>query len=233
MGNLRWFHDSGIHQVTEMDWWQDVQYEVSIDADHVQQQSKSECKESEKGSSLVISARVSCLPAQHTTGRTPFGTDKTLWASWGFKSPDESSPDPPSVYFAGDTGYRGIPTCSLDESTEDIDDDITKYGDLSVCPTFAQIGELRGPFSLGLIPIGAYAPRALMAGIHASPLDAVEIMKDTRCKKALAMHWGTWVMGAEDVREPPALLRKALSASGLRETGTFDVLGIGESSEFD
>lgn len=48
-----------------------------------------------------------------------------------------------------------------------------------VCPAFAEIGERLGPFSLGLIPIGAFAPRPLMSHLHNAPIDAVRMFKDT------------------------------------------------------
>lgn len=68
------------------------------------------------------------------------------------------------------------------------------YGHLPYCPAFKQIGEHRGPFDLGLIPIGAYTPRFIMSPMHANPTDSVHIFLDTRCDKALGMHHGTWVL---------------------------------------
>ena len=61
---------------------------------------------------------------------------------------------------------------------------------------------------------------------------AVEIFKDTKCKKAMGIHWGTWAVAEENVLEPPQLLKKAMARSGLAETGVFDVYDIGESKEF-
>jgi N-acyl-phosphatidylethanolamine-hydrolysing phospholipase D len=106
---------------------------------------------------------------------------------------------------SSDTGYRAVPRLPEGE-----DDYSPKYAHLPVCPAFAQIGAHRGPFDLGLIPIGAYAPRWAFSGMHADPHDAVNIFRDTRCKRALGMHWGTWVLTEEDVREPPRRLVEAL-----------------------
>lgn len=39
------------------------------------------------------------------------------------------------------------------------DDHGPEYKDLPICPAFKEIGEHRGEFDLGLIPIGAYSPR--------------------------------------------------------------------------
>jgi N-acyl-phosphatidylethanolamine-hydrolysing phospholipase D len=123
-----------------------------------------------------------------------------------------------------DTGYRTVP--ELDEGVDD-------YSiDLPHCPAFAQIGALRGPFDLGFIPIGAYSPRWLFSSVHANPFDSANIFVDTKCKKALGMHWGTWVLTEEDVMEPPRLLKEALKRKEIAETGVFDVCDIGESREF-
>ncbi len=44
-----------------------------------------------------------CAPAQHFSGRTPFGQNTTLWAGWILKGASQT------FYFAGDTGYfRGF-----------------------------------------------------------------------------------------------------------------------------
>jgi N-acyl-phosphatidylethanolamine-hydrolysing phospholipase D len=100
------------------------------------------------------------------------------------------------------------------------------------CPAFKQIGSLRGPFDLGLIPIGAYSPRFMFSPVHANPFDSVNIFVDTKCRKALGIHWGTWVLTEEDVLEPPRLLKEALRRKGIPETGVFDVQEIGQSREF-
>lgn len=113
-----------------------------------------------------------------------------------------------------------------------MDDYAPEYAHLPHCPAFKQIGELRGPFDLGLIPIGAYDPRYIMSSMHANPFDSVEIFKDTKCKRAMGIHWGTWTLTIEDVLEPPVLLKKALKKSGIAETGVFDICDIGESREF-
>jgi N-acyl-phosphatidylethanolamine-hydrolysing phospholipase D len=83
-----------------------------------------------------------------------------------------------------------------------------------------------------MIPIGAYQPRFLFSGMHASPADSVNIFLESKCKKALGMHWGTWVLTEEDVMEPPKLLKAAMKWKGLEEKGVFDVCDIGESREF-
>ena len=51
----------------------------------------------------------------------------------------------------------------MPELAKDIDDYDAAY-DFPYCPAFKQIGEHRGPFDLGLIPIGAYDPRWSVSG---------------------------------------------------------------------
>ncbi|EED12105.1 conserved hypothetical protein [Talaromyces stipitatus ATCC 10500] len=217
LGLKKWFADCGINNVIELDWWEDVELTLS----------KSTEKRPVTSSPTVdpsnddITARISCLPCQHTSARSPFDKAATLWASWSIASGSKS------VYFAGDTGYRAVPRLP-----KGVDDWGPELAHLPVCPAFKQIGEFRGPFDLGLIPIGAYMPRHVLSPVHSNPYDSVEIFKDTQCKKAMGIHWGTWAVAEENVLEPPQLLKEALTKSGLPETGLFDICNIGESREF-
>jgi len=71
-----------------------------------------------------------------------------------------------------------------------------------------------------------------MSTMHANPFDSVNIFLDTKCKRALGMHWGTWVLTGEPVLEPPRLLKEALRRKNISEKGVFDVCDIGQSQEF-
>lgn len=109
--------------MTELDWWQDRV--AIIDGD---------CK-----------VKVTCVPAQHFSGRSPFDRDQTLWAGWTFQALI-SEGDGKNVYFAGDSGYRTVPRGTTKEGEEK----------LPYCPAFEEIGEKLGPFDVSAIPIGAY-----------------------------------------------------------------------------
>nr|KMM72784.1 N-acyl-phosphatidylethanolamine-hydrolyzing phospholipase D [Coccidioides posadasii RMSCC 3488] len=216
LGNKQWFTSSGIHNVTELDWWEERDITLSPLTKSAEVTSIRDA--SDKASNIL--ARIGCLPCQHISARTLWDRSQTLWGSWSVESGSSK------VYFAGDTGYRSVP-----ELPKEVDD----YGpghNYPHCPAFAQVGQYRGPFTLGLIPIGAYDPRFIMSPMHADPHDAVNIFKDTKCQNALGMHWGTWVLTEEDVLEPPRKLKKALRQNGIAETGVFDVCDIGESREF-
>jgi N-acyl-phosphatidylethanolamine-hydrolysing phospholipase D len=217
----KWFHDCGITAVTEMDWWDNgeiVLERIASPRDDLDNSSNISDKRSTASSPERISARISCLPSQHGSMRTLFDFNHSLWASWAVTSGAKS------VWFAGDTGYRCVP-----EGMEELG---PGFDELPRNPSFSEIGSLRGPFDLGLIPIGAYAPRFMYSPVHASPYDAVEIFQDTKCRNGLGIHWGTWALTSEAVDEPPKKLKEALKIKGLAEKGLFDVWAVGESREF-
>ncbi|KAF9893122.1 T-complex protein 1 subunit gamma [Aspergillus nanangensis] len=212
LGNKAWFTDSGIKNMTEMDWWEER--EVDLSPSQSSEAKVTDPAGAESSNPADIRARIGCLPCQHTSNRGLLDRGKTLWSSWSIESGGRK------LYFAGDTGYRAVP-----ELPDDVDDYAPEHN-YPICPAFKDVGKLRGPFDLGLIPIGAYKPRWFMSPMHANPYDAVNIFKDTQCKKALGMHWGTWVLTEEDVLEPPKKLREALRKSEIPEEGIFDVCDI-------
>ena len=113
LGNKRWFEKAGVHNATELDWWQSRQFTLS-------KQPKSEKLEHEDvdgtvsiGKSEDIEATIECLPCQHTSGRTPFNKSHTLWASWCVASGGKK------VWFGGDTGYRTVPELPAGEDDYD------------------------------------------------------------------------------------------------------------------
>ena len=220
LGNKSWFHDSGVQNATELDWWDSRTVTLSEKEQHPEKEVRVS-ESSAQSSSSTISATVHCTPCQHMSARGPFDRAKTLWASWAIESGGKK------VWFAGDTGYRSVP-----ERLDGQDDYAEEHAHLPRCPAFSQIGEHRGPFDLGLIPIGAYMPRWIMSPMHANPFDSVNIFRDTKCKRALGMHWGTWVLTEEDVLEPPKMLREALKRHDIAEEGIFDICDIGDSREF-
>ncbi|KAK0477771.1 Metallo-hydrolase/oxidoreductase [Armillaria novae-zelandiae] len=114
---------------------------------------------------------------EHWTGRGAFDQGKTLWASWAVEGEGKK------VYFAGDTGYRSV------KDGEDEDE-------RPVCPAFKEIGDKFGGFD----PCDDSH-----WGVQAE-MDSVRIFKDVRAKKAVAIHWGTWVLTTEEIMEPPKRL---------------------------
>lgn len=83
-------------------------------------------------------------------------------------------------------------------------------------------------FDLGLVPIGAYEPRLLMRGVHATPEEAVRIGVDLGIKRLVAKHWGTIQLTDEPLFEPPGRFRSAARMAGYAEDDVW-VMKIGET----
>ena len=145
LGNKQWFTASGIEAATELDWWEERDLKLAPAKQASKVVEKDATPKAAAGSDIL--GRISCLPCQHMSARGPFDKGATLWSSWSVESGGKK------VWFGGDTGYRTVP-----ELPKEIDD----YGPDQKhphCPVFKDIGNLRGPWDLGLIPIGAYEPR--------------------------------------------------------------------------
>lgn len=85
LGNKKWFNESGIHNATELDWWETRELRLSKIRPDGQ---KKVVGEGERGDSKEdeIVATIGCLPCQHMSGRTPFDRAHSLWASWSVES---------------------------------------------------------------------------------------------------------------------------------------------------
>lgn len=103
-------------------------------------------------------------------------------------------------------------------------------GDSGYTQDFADINQRLGDFDLAAIPIGAYNPRWFMEPVHQNPAEAVQCFQDLGAKKALATHWGTFILTFEPMDEPPQRLATALAQAGLSGED-FWVMGHGETRE--
>ncbi|KAG4085815.1 Metallo-hydrolase/oxidoreductase [Neocallimastix lanati (nom. inval.)] len=236
IGLKKWFlkrFDLLNSQITEGDWWDDFKI--------VKNESDNSFKEtmhyiSKVDSSLSISSmfgnssnaisipfeieneyekkslNVSFVPAQHSSRRTLFDGNKTLWGGWVIKSQYAS------FYFAGDTGYRAIPeNCSNEERL--------KY---PYCPVFTQIGNIHGPFDLACIPIGPSNDTNEVTKVHVDPTDAINIHKDIKSKRSIPIHWGTVANFCTiEVTHDPKVLRREMEKSGL-PLEEFNIAYIGQ-----
>lgn len=107
-------------------------------------------------------------------------------------------------WFGGDTGYRQ--------------------------KIFTEIGRRLGPFDLGLIPVGGYAPRWFMKDMHVNPEEAVQLHRDIGARFSLGIHWGAFPLTAEPIDEPPARLRRA--ARSLTDS-QFVTFPVGKTARLD
>ncbi|KAL1692796.1 beta-lactamase superfamily domain-containing protein [Schizophyllum commune] len=211
-----------------LDWWEKQRIELEIP-------SSTSIGGDQPGGAAKATQRtrvdIQCVPAQHNSGRTPLDRMRgqpALWSGWAFEEvvdgvegakqgvdAEKCTTTGKKVYFAGDTAYKAL-WDGRDEK------------DCPSCPAFKEIGERFGGFDVALLPIGCYLPRRFMSPMHASPGDSVNIFKDVRAKRAVAMHWGTWVLSDEPVLEPPQLLKQEAAAAGLADDA-FTACEIGET----
>jgi len=88
-------------------------------------------------------------------------------------------------------------------------------GDTAWFDGFALIGQRCGAIQAAMLPIGAYAPRWFMRRQHMDPADAVRAFGALGAARFVAMHWGTFKLTDEDLREPPQLLGQAWQRANL------------------
>ncbi|KAH9935109.1 N-acyl-phosphatidylethanolamine-hydrolyzing phospholipase D [Epithele typhae] len=182
------------------DWWEDSSVTVELPA-----------KDTD-APRVPASFTLACTPAQHTAGRTAFDRWQSLWPR---RPPTRGARAEADLL----RGRHRLPDCHGGE----------KEKERATCPVFAEIGNKFGRFDLALLPIGAYKPRWMWSGLHGSPADAVDIFKDVKAERALAMHWGTFKLTIEDIMEPPRLLKESCEKEGIPE-GKFTTCKLGETT---
>jgi len=143
--------------------------------------------------------KVTFLPAVHWSKRSLTDTNKTLWGNFLIEYKDKK------IFFACDTGVGNI---------------------------YKELGDKFGPIDLTLINIGAYnfypmTPYKDKSAYHTNPEEALSIAKDLKSKKALGMHWGTFVLSLEPIMEPPARFKDNAEKYGFKRENAI-IFKIGE-----
>lgn len=155
LGVGRRLNSHGVRHITELDWWQ------CAGTDDV---------------------RVTCVPAQHFSGRTPFDRNSTLWSGFVLEVHDRA------IYFVGDTGYH---------------DGFGEIGER--CGPFDMVLMPIGAYDPRWImePVHLSPEEAVRAfGDLTTPHPA-------SAPAMVAMHWGTFALTDEPVDEPPVRARAA------------------------
>lgn len=142
--------------------------------------------------------KLTAYPAIHWANRSLFDINRTLWMSYGFSAGGRS------IFHTGDT-----------ETHESVFAEIGKH-----------MAENHGGCDLGLMSVGAYAPRDFMQGAHMDPEGGVSLGRDVGCKRMIPMHWGTFILSFEPFIEPRDRFVKAAGNQAL-------VMKIGESVTMD
>ncbi len=101
-------------------------------------------------------------------------------------------------------------------------------GDTGYSKDFSVIQKKFVNMDLSLIPIGAYAPRWFMKDHHCNVEEAIQIHKDLKSKKSVAMHWGTFQLTDEPMNEPPKML-KSLSLKKKLSKNEFVIMKHGKT----
>ena len=138
--------------------------------------------------------KLTAYPAVHWSNRSLFDINRTLWMSYGFSANGRS------VYHTGDT-----------ETHPSLFADIGKH-----------MAAHHGGCDLGLMSVGAYAPRDFMRGAHMDPEGGVNMGREVGCKRMVPMHWGTFILSFEPFDEPRQRFVEAAGNQAL-------VMKIGES----
>ncbi|KAK4053959.1 Protein-lysine N-methyltransferase efm4 [Microbotryomycetes sp. JL221] len=234
-GNKSWFTSTGIpaDNIFEMDWWENVE----LTPQDVGQILSTTDTSSTKTLSNASSMRITCVPAQHNSGRTGIDSGSTLWCGWVVEHFIETKDQPSSsssnadsdkgdkskaatrttrrgaLYFAGDTGYRRHRMSK------------------AVCPAFkADIGDKYGPFDLSFIPIWRGGSLGFVSwlglrlhhenipsGLHGSPTDAVSIHLETRSRNTIGVHFGTFIGAENESLEAIIELNEACTSAGISQ----------------
>jgi len=151
----------GVRQVTELDWWQS-------------------CKRDAE--------EVTCVPAQHFSGRSPTDRNSTLWGGFVLRVHRQR------WYFVGDTGWHD------------------GFGEIGArCGPFdavlMPIGAYDPRWFMQPVHVDPEEAVHAFAALHAAHPASAPVM--------IAMHWGTFVLTDEPIDEPPQRTRLAWDAAGL------------------
>ena len=101
--------------------------------------------------------------------------------------------------------------------------------DTAYAEHFSEVRRRYGAVDLALLPIGAYAPREMMKAFHMNPAEAVRAQLDLDARVALAIHYGTFQLSAEDFDQPVRDLRQALKALPVSRRRAFLALPEGRT----
>jgi N-acyl-phosphatidylethanolamine-hydrolysing phospholipase D len=161
LGLRRFLERRGVHDITELDWWQGV---------------------------ALGEVAFTCTPAQHFSGRSPFGRNRTLWCGWAMTSVRHR------VFFAGDTGYHPQ-FAEVGQRTGPFD--------IAILPIGAYDPQwLMQPVHMN--------PQEAVTAYQ----DLIRSGAD-RVTRFVPMHWGTFKLTDEPLDEPPGRLLDAWGQAGL------------------
>ena len=155
----------------------------------------------DRGTGSIGDLQLTCVPAQHFSGRTLGRRNRTLWSGWTLRSPERS------VFFAGDT--------ALHPEFLTIGERCGPF-ELAILP----IGAYEPRWFMGSVHMNPEDCVKAMSQLSNGQKDQRLIMA--------AAHWGTFKLTDEPMDEPPQRARAAWLAAGQPEE-RFCQLRFGET----
>ncbi|GAB6992408.1 MBL fold metallo-hydrolase [Paenibacillus pini] len=149
----------GFHNCVEMKWWEHI---------------------------VVGNVRISFVPTQHWTRRTPFDTNTSHWGGFVLEPVE-----PPVLEEEGNSASRGV---------QSLPPNLYFAGDSGYFPGFKEIGE-KFNIHVALMPIGAYEPEWFMTSQHTNPEEALRAFLDVKAETMIPMHYGTFKLADDTARE--------------------------------
>jgi len=180
---IRWYAPLGVgaflrrhgaRDVTQSDWWDE---------------------------STLGELRLTCLPAQHFSGRTLGKRNTTLWCGWALRTSDHS------VFFAGDTALH-----------PDFGSIATRCGPFDV--TILPIGAYEPRWFMGSVHMN---PEDCINAV-----DQMETGQNGATLVMVAAHWGTFKLTDEPMDEPPTRMRERWQVAG-RDSEALWIMRHGET----
>ena len=92
---------------------------------------------------------------------------------------------------------------------------LVHLGDTGYSKDFVEIKKKLGNPDIAFIPIGAYSPRRIMKKSHMNPEEALNAAFDLGAKKSVGMHWGTFILTTEPIKEPKTILNDLIKKNNL------------------
>lgn len=105
-------------------------------------------------------------------------------------------------------------------------------GDLGYSKDTKDIGNHLQNLDLAAIAIGAYEPRWLMTDYHVNPDEAVRVMKEVHAKKAIGIHFGTFLNLTDETLDQPVRDLKFALDKGNVDREDFLVPVAGQTFKF-
>ncbi|GAA5955181.1 hypothetical protein JCM10213_000190 [Rhodosporidiobolus nylandii] len=215
LGNKPWFLSLGIPAalVFEADWWDEVDLPpAALSPSRSRRKRRKEVAAPAAGSAEQREViRITCVPAQHTSGRGILDQRSTLCSAI-IRNVYSPRTGQQAMDAACDTGYRPFYTSPV------------------ICPAFKALGDHYGPFDLSFVPIWRGGTlgfvsamglrlrhRNLPCATHGSPGDAVQIHIDVKSRNTVSMHFGTFEGSNLEALEALTDLRAAQNAARVRE----------------